>query len=140
MSGCAAGTKLLFVYGTLMKGLGEDWQDKVGARLIGHGRISAKLYDLGDYPGAVTSEDARRHVEGEVYQLDDPDLATKILDQHEEFFPPDIGKSLFVRKELPVAMRDGTQKRAWVYLYNRPVNETDSIPSGNYRERTSARR
>jgi pyruvate carboxylase len=134
------GTKLLFVYGTLMKGHGEDWQEKVGAHLVGHGRISGKLYDLGQFPGAVASSDPQCHIEGEVYRLTDIGLATEILDEYEEFHPSRPEKSLFIRREVPVVMEDGTAKKAWVYLYNRPVNESDFIRSGNYRERVSTRR
>jgi gamma-glutamylcyclotransferase (GGCT)/AIG2-like uncharacterized protein YtfP len=42
---------LLFVYGTLMKGHRDDWQQKVRARFIGRGRITGKLYRLGKFPG-----------------------------------------------------------------------------------------
>ncbi|MHB8526535.1 MAG: gamma-glutamylcyclotransferase family protein [Candidatus Acidiferrales bacterium] len=139
MSG-RADTNLLFVYGTLMKGHSDDWQKRAGAHLVGHGRTTGKLYDLGQFPGAVVSSDPRCHIEGEVYRLDDISLATEILDEYEEFHPSRPEKSLFIRRELPVVMEDGTEKRAWVYLYNRAVNESDLIQSGNYRERIPTRR
>jgi len=104
---------------------------------VGHGRITGKLYDLGEYPGAVVCADPQHQIEGEVYRLDDPDTATGILDQYEEFLPSRPDKSLFIRKKLPVTLKGGTQKQAWVYLYNRSVNDADFIPGGNYRERTS---
>ena len=75
-----------------------------------------------------------------MYRLDDPGRATGILDQYEEHLPSRPDKSLFIREKLPVTMKDGTKKRAWVYLYNRSVNEADFIPGGNYRERISAGR
>lgn len=132
--------KFLFVYGTLMKGLRQDWQVKVGARLAGHGSIAGRLYDLGDYPGAVWSMDGRGQVLGELYELHNPDIAIAILDEYEEFFPAQPEKSLFVRKVVPVTMENGTQKEAWVYFYNRKVDEADWIPGGNYRDRISARK
>lgn len=140
MRGRKKRTALLFVYGTLMKGLRDDWQEEVGAHLIGRGKISAKLYNLGDYPGAVNARNSRFDVDGELYQLDDPTQATKILDRYEEFLPSDPRNSLFIRKELSVRMEDGALKTAWVYLYNRPVNEANRIPSGNFRNRILAER
>lgn len=137
MTNRATGANLLFVYGTLMKGLREDWQRKVGAHFVGRGRITGKLYDLGEYPGAVACTDPQHQIVGEVYRLDDPDTATGILDQYEEFLPFRPDKSLFIRKKLPVTLKGGTQKQAWVYLYNRSVNDAELIPGGNYRERTS---
>ena len=134
------GTKLLFVYGTLLKGQHEDWQQRVGAHLVGRGRINGKLYNLGEFPGALANSDPRCQVEGEVYCLDDINHATRILDEYEEYHPSHPEKSLFIRREVPVVMEDGTGKRAWVYLYNGPVNESDLILSGNYRERASIRR
>lgn len=136
----ATDTNLLFVYGTLMNGHGDDWQKQAGAHLVGHGRMTGKLYDLGQFPGAVASSDPQCHIEGEVYSLDDVNLATKILDEYEEFHPSQPKKSLFVRKEAPVVMEDGTARRAWVYFYNRPVDESDLIYTGNYRERVTAKR
>jgi pyruvate carboxylase len=140
MSNRATGVNLLFVYGTLMKGLGMDWQRKVGAHFVGLGRMTGKLYDLGDYPGAVFSSNPLHQIEGEVYRLDDPDAGIGILDQYEEFLPSRPDKSLFIRKKLPVKMKGGVQKRAWVYLFNRAVKEADLIPGGSYRERLSAGR
>ncbi len=123
-----------------MKGFQDHWPGGVGARLAGHGRITGRLYDLGDYPGAVSTSDTREHVKGELYRLDDPDLAINILDQYEEFFPSHPDKSLFVRRLVPVTMEDGRQKKAWAYFYNREVDQADWIPGGNYRDRISARK
>lgn len=133
-------TSFLFVYGTLMKGFQADWPSKVGARLVGRGKISAKLYDLGDYPGAVyVPGDSGPYVKGELYQLRNPELANGILDQYEEFFPGQPDKSLFVRTVATVRLEEGRREKAWVYFYNRPVDEARFIPSGDYRDKVSAR-
>jgi gamma-glutamylcyclotransferase (GGCT)/AIG2-like uncharacterized protein YtfP len=131
----AVATHFLFVYGTLMKGLQEDWQTKVGARLVGRGRINGKLYALGEYPGAIsTAADSGEYVKGELYEVKDAELATRILDQFEEYFPRQPQKSLFVRIIAPVTLEDGRRQNAWVYVYNQPVDETTLIPSGDYRD------
>ncbi len=128
----------MFVYGTLMKGLEGDWQNKVGARLVGRGRVKGKLYDLGEYPGAVyTPGESDEYVKGELYEVNDPELATRILDRYEEFFPTQPHRSLFVRTVAPVLLEDGRRENAWVYVYNQPVDEANLIPGGDYRERTT---
>ncbi len=138
MASSAVTTHFFFVYGTLMKGCQEDWQAEVGARLVGRGRINAKLYDLGDYPGAVCiSSESGEYVKGELYQVKDSELATRILDRYEEFFPAQPHNSLFVRTIAPVILEDGRREYAWVYVYNQPVDEAKLIPGGDYRDRTT---
>jgi gamma-glutamylcyclotransferase (GGCT)/AIG2-like uncharacterized protein YtfP len=126
----------LFVYGTLMRGLHEHWQEKVGAKLVGEGTIRARLYDLGDFPGAKLAHNGSGYyVKGELYRLSDPDHATHVLDKYEDCFPSEPLKSLFIRELVPVTLEDHRKLTAWVYLYNRPVDEAHLIPSGDYRER-----
>jgi gamma-glutamylcyclotransferase (GGCT)/AIG2-like uncharacterized protein YtfP len=126
---------LLFVYGTLMKGFREDWQRKVGAELLGRGTIGAKLYDLGDYPGArVVGAEAGQRVSGELCRLRDPGLALKILDHYEEFSPLKPNRSLFIRELVSVTLEDGRKKTAWAYLYNRGIANARLIPTGCYRD------
>jgi len=123
-----------------MKGFQEDWQTEVGARFVGRGRINGKLYDLGEYPGAIcAASDSRQYVRGELYEVRDPELATGILDRFEEFFPRQPHKSLFVRIIAPVTLEDGRMKNAWVYVYNQSVDETRLIPGGDYRHNFATR-
>ena len=61
--------QLLFVYGTLMEGFNRSWQKTLGAKPIGKGTMVARLYDLGEYPGAVLAPGASDRVEGELYEL-----------------------------------------------------------------------
>ena len=135
-----ATTHFLFVYGTLMKGFREDWQKKLGARLVGRGRINGRLYDLGEYPGAKCSAaDSGEYVKGELYELGDPELAIKALDRYEEFLPDRPRSSLFVRTAAPVTLEDGRTESAWVYIYNRPVDEKKLVPRGDYRDVITSR-
>jgi pyruvate carboxylase len=133
-------TDLLFVYGTLMKGHRDDWQQRVGARLVGRGRITGKLYRLGKFPGAVTSAGNGSHIQGEVYHLSDASRALRILDEYEEFEPNSPKGSLFIRKRMSVEMEDGSSAEAWVYVYNRSVKKANLIRSGNFNKKVSVRR
>lgn len=123
-----------------MKGFKEGWQTKVGARLVGKGKMKGRLYDLGEYPGAVyDSTDFGEYVRGELYEVKNSDRAIRTLDRYEEFFPRQPHKSLFVRIVAPVTLEDGRRENAWVYVYNRPVEDTKLVPSGDYRDRFASR-
>ena len=123
-----------------MKGFAEDRQEEVAAELVGRGSINAKLYDLGDYPGATPDDgNHRQYVTGELYRLSDPELATRILDQYEEFLPSQPDESLFVRALVVVTLESGRKENAWAYFYNRAVDEARLIPSGDYRDKALLR-
>ena len=51
-------------------------------QFLGSGRVAGRLYDLGEYPGAVPSDQADCWVEGEIWQLDDSQLLP-LLDDYE---------------------------------------------------------
>jgi gamma-glutamylcyclotransferase (GGCT)/AIG2-like uncharacterized protein YtfP len=123
-----------------MKGFQEDWQTKVGARLVGTGRIGGRLYDLGEYPGAICAAgEGGEYVKGELYEVRDAELATSILDEFEEFSARRPRQSLFVRIVAPVTLEDGRKVNAWVYVYNKPIEESRLIPSGDYRQSLARR-
>ncbi|HEY6293969.1 MAG TPA: gamma-glutamylcyclotransferase family protein [Terriglobia bacterium] len=134
------GLSFLFVYGSLMQGLRDDLLQKVRAKFVGAGTIQAKLYDLGRYPGAKPSTKTAERVRGEVHRLADPEAALEILDRYEEYFRGAPGKSQFVRQVVRVTLDDGGQQQAWAYFYNRPVDESRLIPSGDYRVIVAATR
>jgi gamma-glutamylcyclotransferase (GGCT)/AIG2-like uncharacterized protein YtfP len=123
-----------------MKGFAEDWQEKVAAELVGRGSVNAKLYDLGDYPGAIPVDgSSREQVRGELYRLSDPQFAIRILDEYEEFLPSQPGESFFVRALVVVTLDNGRKENAWAYFYNRAVDEAKLIPSGDYRDKALLR-
>lgn len=130
------GTRHLFVYGTLspehaprgIRGLLSELSLVGAARLPG-----ARLYDLGDYPGAV-SDGERAAVAGQVFRLPTNSAALlKRLDEYEE-----IDRGLFVRRLCTVRLADGRRVRAWSYFYNRPVASARRIRSGRFRPRVPA--
>ncbi len=137
--GPVATPRFLFVYGTLLRGFAslESWRRRVQAEFAGRGRIKGKLYDLGEYPGAIA--DAEQVVRGEVYELRGPANAVSILDEYEGYFPLHPKRSLFVRTVTPVIMDDGRETKAWVYFYNGPVDERKLIAGGDYRGKSKPR-
>ena len=93
-----------------------------------HGR----LYDLGEYPGAVLSKTGPV-IGGLIFELPaDPDVLNRI-DEYEGFNPAHPEASLFVRKEWPVTFESTKKKgKCWIYVYNRDPGQTPLIPGGDY--------
>jgi gamma-glutamylcyclotransferase (GGCT)/AIG2-like uncharacterized protein YtfP len=113
----------LFIYGTLHPDRAPAEIAPVARRLtpIGCGTIRARLYNLGEYPGAILADDtdpAAPRVPGEVFLV--PDAATlSALDAYEDRRPGSPADSLFLRTKTVVTFDDGSRKSCWVYVYNR---------------------
>lgn len=123
----------LFVYGTLRRGFDlNPLLKKSGARFMAKGRIRARLFDLGEYPGAVRAITAADFVEGELYLLTSPSRQLKILDEEEEFDSRHPKTSLFRRCLVHVMLEDGSECRAWAYFFNRSIRNAKRVPRGDY--------
>jgi gamma-glutamylcyclotransferase (GGCT)/AIG2-like uncharacterized protein YtfP len=130
----------LFVYGTLRRGFPlHACLRNASPRFLGKGWIVAKLYDLGDYPGAMKSRVPSERVEGEIYQLPDPSSQLRELDEIEEFYPEDPKGSLFVREEVEVLLSGGQRLTAWTYLLPKTPRDGRLIPSGDYTDARALR-
>ena len=131
--------ELVFFYGTLMTPFNRTGRLRLDEHLafVGHGSISAALFDLGIYPAAVPADDSR--VRGEVYELTDPMPALRALDELEGYRPGDAETSLYTRKRTHVSLDDGTDVEAWAYFYNAPLGRAERIESGDYLEHLRVR-
>ena len=122
----------LFVYGTLL-----DKENEFGALLLQNstfvtdGRLRGKLYDLGEYPGAVVVEDMDNWVYGSVYSIRNPEVTLKILDRYEGFGDDFLQPNLFVRERVKVETI-ANMLECWVYLYNLSVDGLRHITSVKY--------
>ena len=94
--------------------------------------MSGRLYDLGQFPGAVFDADAATLVHGEVLQLAADATLLKQLDEYEGYNPDSPAASLFVRERQLIALPDGKSLPCWVYLYNRDPASAQLIATGNY--------
>jgi gamma-glutamylcyclotransferase (GGCT)/AIG2-like uncharacterized protein YtfP len=93
--------------------------------------VRGRLYDLGEYPGAVLSRNAPLVI-GQVFELpNDPEVLTR-LDEYEGFDPHRPQSSLFVRKRCLVQLDSGKKLFCWMYAYNRPPGAASPLPSGLY--------
>jgi gamma-glutamylcyclotransferase (GGCT)/AIG2-like uncharacterized protein YtfP len=119
---------LLFVYGSLRRGRGADLSGKPGATFVSEDRINGRLYDVAWFPGVLADpREAFDHkdpaVIGEVFEVGTEGLIAS-LDAYEGY------PHLFDRC---VTKTEGGRD-VWVYTYNRPVAETQFIPSGDYND------
>jgi gamma-glutamylcyclotransferase (GGCT)/AIG2-like uncharacterized protein YtfP len=108
---------------------------------IGNGTFRGKLYKIGHYPGAIPSDGESDRVKGDVYLLPNPDDVLESLDRFEgctyDERPgtecQDSGE--FYRDRVTVHLENGDEVIAWVYIYNRPIEGLNVIPSGDYWKR-----
>ena len=122
---------LLFVYGTLL-----DDKNKYGAYLIDHSKyfakasLSARLFDLGDYPGAVIDADAPGKIQGVLRKIDDPETVLGVLDIYEGFGIDQPQPNEFVRVLTEVETVQGAVL-SWIYVYNLSLENLPEI-TGDY--------
>src|SRR5262249_5270156 len=102
-------SQYLFAYGTLRPGLATAESADLVRRMLwlGAASVPGRLYDLGDYPGAVLDPKGDGKVIGEVFQLPDDGEALAALDAYEGFDPSDSSDGLFVRREVEVMLENG---------------------------------
>ena len=127
----------LFVYGTLLPGLAPAVIAEVVDRLrvVGHGTVPGRLYDLGAFPACAIDGVCGRLIHGVVLELPDADVLGR-LDWYEGYAAHDeAGENLFVRTTCDVSLDDGQSVSAWVYVYNRDLSRARLIESGRYDRR-----
>jgi gamma-glutamylcyclotransferase (GGCT)/AIG2-like uncharacterized protein YtfP len=94
---------------------------------LGAGKMRGKLYDAGDYPGAIYHPESPTEVLGYVFSVPATPSFWSVLDEYEGIGPEDE----FSRTVVPVEM-NGKEYPCAVYLYIRPVGELAEIVSGDY--------
>ena len=124
----------LFVYGTLMRASGHPMAVRLNQQslYLGPGRIRARLYRLGGYPGAVPSDKAQDSVHGDVIKLLRPAFTLAWLDAYEGCGPAAPEPWAYERVITPVVLSAGENLNAWVYFYQKPVRHDRRIPHGRF--------
>ena len=127
---------LLFVYGTLMSGqrLHKHLAQRPGVRYMGTARMRGELYRplSRRYPGAVRTGRKDRHILGELYELRQPAQTFPVLDRLEG-----CDEGLFTREQVVVSQKTG-RRRAWTYLYAKPLANAEPIHQGNFAQYASS--
>lgn len=124
----------LFVYGTLLpERVPYGVADAVKRlRYVGRASTQGRLYDLGEYPGAILDVDSRMKIMGRVFALPEGEDVLKSLDEYEGFNPQDRESSLFAREQATIKLEDGQSLLCWIYVYNRDVGRAKLISDGDY--------
>jgi gamma-glutamylcyclotransferase (GGCT)/AIG2-like uncharacterized protein YtfP len=124
----------LFVYGTLAE---ENAPQEIAGTIkklkcVGEGFIFGRLYDLGEYPGAVLDTSLSNKIFGKIYELPGDSELLDRLDAYEEFDPEHPAKSLFVRRQAAITRPNKKKVKGWVYEYNGDVRSLPLIKNGSY--------
>ncbi|HVA64361.1 MAG TPA: gamma-glutamylcyclotransferase family protein [Terriglobales bacterium] len=99
----------------------------------------ARLYDLGEFPGAV-ADPSGPELRGQIFRLPpQPEGLLRRLDEYEGYDPGNDAESLFVRRARRVCLTGGRSVNAWVYFYNRSPGQAGVLANGSYRSRGSRR-
>jgi len=130
----------LFVYGTLLPSEAEmDMASIVQQiRRLGQAYVRGRLYDLGEYPGAILDEASETKIAGELFELPPDSSVLAMLDSYEGYELTDPAGSLFIRVKSPVQLSDGREIESWVYVYNRDPGKSPLITNGDYRKSKAA--
>ena len=126
-------TCYLFVYGTLRKGFSSPIYKSIVEDIewMGYSRVKGKLFDIGEYPGAVPCE-SENYIVGEIIKIKAPAKVLELLDDYECCYPGNTKRSEYERKKEWFELKDGTRVEAWIYWYNLPVKNRQPIPSNDY--------
>ncbi len=122
----------LFIYGSLLEtdNLFGSYLQQYGT-FYSKGKFKGKLFDVGEYPGALYNPAGTYWVYGSIVVLDNVEEALKVIDDYEGYGYDQLQPNLFIRKLLTIITGDKPVK-CWVYLYNHPVNHLKQIHSGDY--------
>src|SRR5438552_14406724 len=125
----------LFVYGTLRRDPSHEMFHLLAkyGRFVGDATVSGRLFDLGEYPGMVSSDHTGRVI-GELYEIDHAnwDHVIARLDEYEGCSIGDPQPHEYRRELINARLASGLSLPAWAYvLSNWPTNYRE-IKSGDY--------
>jgi len=125
----------LFVYGTLRRDPSHDMFHLLAkyGRFMGDATVSGRLFDLGEYPGMISSDNAGQVV-GEVYEIDPTcwDRVIARLDEYEGCSPEDPQPHEYRRELVNTRLTSGRMLPAWAYVIAGLPEKQREIKSGDY--------
>ena len=125
---------LLFVYGTLLDNDNEFAVFlKNNSKFHSPGKLKGKLYDIGEYPGAVFYSDDENYIYGNILELINIEKVLPVIDDYEGYGDDQIQPNEFVRALASVETQ-ADNVICWLYLYNLPVAGLPIIESGRYKK------
>ena len=124
----------IFVYGSLRSGFHHPAYEYISRyfSLVGNAKVKGSLYDMGEYPAAVSSNGSN-FIVGELYaikQADEFGWAIAQLDDYEGIHTEQGEIALYKREQTTVYIND-TETLAWIYWFNGDVSGGTCIESGD---------
>ena len=109
---------LIFAYGTLRDPRRMDALLDASSRwrVVAEGSVQGRLYDVGEYPALIKSDDPNDRVPGVVIEIQPGASVLARLDAYEG-----VDAGFYRREVLPVYRAAGSARGAWVYVYQRSV-------------------
>lgn len=124
----------LFVYGSLRSGFKSPAYEYISRyfALLCEGRVKGKLYDLGEYPAALPTEE-EAYIVGELYQAKDAEQFSYVIGQLDDYegVLVEPGETPLYRRELAMVETAKGVLHAWVYWYNADVEGKPVVASGD---------
>ena len=97
---------LVFVYGSLRRGSARSMSVRFpNAKFIAEAEVNGRLYDLGEYPGALIDESNSLFM-GEAYEVND-----ELLNKLDDF----EASSNYRRKQVEISV-GSQQSTGWIYV------------------------
>lgn len=124
----------LFVYGTLMSSITHPMSEYLSsnANLVGKGCIAGKLYDLGEYPGLIGTEDKKSQVFGEIFDICGKVALLRRIDEYEGCGKTQPKPHLYERRSVSVKLTSEQDIMAWTYFYLGNTRTHKCIEGGDY--------
>ena len=124
----------VFVYGSLRSGFHHPAYAYISRyfTLVTSGKVKGKLFDMGEYPAAVPSNE-EKFIVGELYRINHPEefgWAMAQLDDYEGLNTENNELPLYRREPVTVYLQAQTEQ-AWVYWFNGDTSGNPVIESGD---------
>lgn len=125
----------LFVYGSLRSGFHHPAYAYISRyfHLVAEASVKGTLYDMGEYPAALPTEDVHRIV-GELYRINNPDEFSWAMAQLDDYegLHVEAGETPLYRRDVVTVDTAAGASQAWIYWFNgstegRPVVESGDV-------------
>ncbi len=115
----------LFVYGSLRSGFRNEAYAYLARyfTLVAEGMVKGKLYDKGNYPVAVPTEE-NNFIKGELYRLNNPAEFDWAMDQIDDYegLHVETGETPLYKRTIADIFTDDGKTNAWIYWYDGSVS------------------